>query len=902
MSAAADQAALAGDDAARTADLAEDTEQATRDAVAVLHDAASLAERLTASKVEAAADRTAKTALQAAQAVRDEAVARALEVAGRALAALERLAAGLPPGTDPEAARIAARVMAASVAIERDAQARATELAADTVAKAVHSAADQIAASAVAAAVTAARDRVAMAVDLDDHLIDLAEDTAVAARQAAASTSEAASLTARLRVLEALQDSEELFAETFERAPIGMLLVSLAPDDAGSVLRANTALATLTGRAAQDLVGMQAQSLFPVDTLPTDTLARPPGGNGTGVTEARWTVPGSGERWVEVTGHRHTTRAGRRPFALYQVQDVTRRRRTEEVVRRRRTRLRVAFEQAGTGMVFVDLAGQVGRANPAMARFLGLPQEQLLGESLVMFLAEADRPALRAAIAGLVAGDVDSYQGEHCFSRPGATPTWGLLTGSLVTDADGRADYLVFQAQNVTDRLDAENRLAHQALHDDLTGLPNRILLYDHLEQARARSRRDGSKLAVLFLDLDDFKDVNDSLGHAAGDEVLVEVAARVTSCLRESDTAARLGGDEFVLVCSDLADPADSALVAARLDAALATPFFVAGTALRVSASIGIAVDDGTLAGPDLLRNADTAMYRAKAHGKDRHEVFVPAMLARAVRHLSVASELQVAVEQDQLRLHYQAIYEPRTRRLVGVEALLRWEHPSRGLLHPADFLDVAERRRLMVPIGNWVLCAALPQAARWVASYGERAPRVWINVSGEQLGDGLLPQAASALLSTAGVSADKIGLEITERQLIGRGESVRDDLLALRELGVRLAVDDFGTGFASLEYLRRFPLDEIKIDQSFVGGLGTDRTDTAITTSIVALGRSLDLDVVAEGVETQGQYDRLLDLGCDLVQGYLLQRPADAGAIDLLLDAGVDGNVCGPAHGKSR
>lgn len=427
-------------------------------------------------------------------------------------------------------------------------------------------------------------------------------------------------------------------------------------------------------------------------------------------------------------------------------------------------------------------------------------------------------------------------------------------------------------------------QLAHQALHDDLTGLPNRLLLGDHLSQACARARRAGTHVAVLFLDLDNFKEINDSLGHVAGDQVLIEVAARLRGCLRETDTAARQGGDEFVVVCEDLTDPREADLVADRIDHALAAPLTAGATQVQVTASVGIATAGRAADPQDLLRSADTAMYRAKSNGT-RYEIYDTAMGINALHQLTVAGELSHALARDELRLHYQPMYDLHTGVIVGVEALLRWQHPTRGLLAPAEFLHVAEGRRLMIPIGDWVLATATAQAGLWQRTFGARAPNMWVNISGQQLGKKHLAGIVEQALTETGLAPAKLGLEVTERQLISSADPVRADLLALRGLGLRLAIDDFGTGFNSLDYLRRFPFDDIKIDRSFISGLGNNRTDTAVTSSIIALGRSLEIVVIAEAVETHDQYHRLQDMGCDLAQGYLLQRPAPPETIELLL-----------------
>jgi diguanylate cyclase (GGDEF)-like protein/PAS domain S-box-containing protein len=574
-------------------------------------------------------------------------------------------------------------------------------------------------------------------------------------------------------------------------------------------------------------------------------------------------------------------------YAVVQVEDVTARRSAELALRAREEAFRLAFDHAITAMMFVGVDGELTAANEALLVFLGRPEHDLVGKHIATLTAANEHASLRAGAIKLAAGTISEYQAEHRFQRADGSDLWGVVSGERVDDAEGYPSYLVFQIKDSTPGKQAEIRLARQSFRDGLTGLANRALLRDRLDQARARAARSHSRFAVLSIDLDDFKDVNDRLGHAAGDEVLVEVGARLLGCLRPTDTACRSGGDEFHIVCEDIQEPAEVALLIERIEAALHRPFKAAGTDVHLTVSAGVVAGDGTAPAEETLRDADAAMYRAKENGKNRHEVHSPQMRAALLRRGKLATELEVALADGELRLHYQPMFAIETKEIVGMEALLRWQHPSRGLLAPGHFIDVAESLHLMTPIGDWVIATAIAQAAVWYERVGPRLPVVWVNVSSQQLGMGRIVAHMQQTLAKAGVPPTKFGVEITERHLIGEADDVQGDLLALSDLGVRLAVDDFGTGYGSFDYLRRFPFNEIKIDVSFIAGLGRDRTDTALTSSIVALGRSLDLVVVAEGVETQDQYDRLIALACPVAQGYLLQRPASAEAIDLLLSS---------------
>ena len=859
---------------------------------------ASRAKTATAVAVAAAASATAEIAARAAAAVQSVAVDRALDAASAAVEALETVAAELPADGDRDAADLTAAAVAATVAAEVVTHARATAAAATTVAAAVEAAAVTAAVAAKAAA-TAVEGEAAAAVLTGEAVAASIATTTAATGLVVESTGRVADLAARLRLVAALRHSEHRFQVTFEHAPVGMMLVSLSGADAGRVLRVNPALRELTGRGAREMLGVNGHELVHADDRAAqmaqfDSLVA--GRTSDYMAVVRWRHSDGRDIWVRMS--LHAIREGQEPpaYAVGQIEDITERRLAEDALRVREERFRLAFDNARTGMMFLSVDGRLRRANQAMVVLLGYTDQELLGRSVQSLACTDDQASIGMGISSLVTGETSIYQGEHCFQHADGHAVWGLLNGSVMKNEDGRPNSLVFQVEDVSARRHAEVALAHQVLHDDLTGLPNRPLLAEHLSAACARAESAGTYVAVLFLDLDDFKEVNDSLGHETGDRVLIEVAGRLRGCLRETDTAARLGGDEFVVVCEGLADPREANLVADRIDRALAIPMTAGDTELSVTVSVGISTAGAAAYPESLLRDADTAMYEAKANGKDRYEIYDAAMGVVARRQLTLARELSQALVRDQLLLHYQPTYDLHTGSIIGVEALLRWQHPTRGLLRPAEFLDVAEGRRLMIPIGDWVLATAIAQASTWQHTFGARAPEMWVNISSQQLGRQHLPAVIEQVLAATGLTPAKLGLEVTERQLIGSADAAQADLLDLRDLGLRLAVDDFGTGFNSLGYLRQFPFDEIKIDQSFISGLGRDRTDTAVTTSVIALGRSLELVVVAEGVETEDQYQRLQDLGCDLAQGYLLQRPAPPETIDSLL--ALDGKSLAPTR----
>jgi diguanylate cyclase (GGDEF)-like protein len=428
--------------------------------------------------------------------------------------------------------------------------------------------------------------------------------------------------------------------------------------------------------------------------------------------------------------------------------------------------------------------------------------------------------------------------------------------------------------------------LAHQAVHDALTGLPNRLQVADRLEQALARSSQTGVEVAVLFIDLDRFKLINDGRGHAAGDELLVAVAERLRHVVRSGDVVARFGGDEFVVVCEDQTADFEAALVAGRIIDALQEPVVVNGQEIFLSASIGIAMADGTGTPESLLRDADAAMYRAKANGRARCEFFDATMRTEALDHLETQSALHRALERDELLVFYQPVIDLVSGAVTGVEALVRWKHPQHGLVSPASFIPLAEETGLIVPIGAWVLDQATAQAARWRERSWGRSLTMNVNLSARQLRQPDLIPGMMASLLASGTDPSQLCLELTETTFMDDARSHREVLDGIRGLGVGLAIDDFGTGYSSLTYLKRLPVSVLKIDQAFVRGLGKDASDTAIVKSVIDLAHALGLVVVAEGVEDGDQVAHLRKLGCDQAQGYFFARPQSAEDLERLLD----------------
>ena len=495
-----------------------------------------------------------------------------------------------------------------------------------------------------------------------------------------------------------------------------------------------------------------------------------------------------------------------------------------------------------------------------------------------------DLERVKAEITGHLSGHTPHFENEHRMLHRDGSYRWMLTRGVAVRDELG-AYRMAGSQSDITERKLAVEQLLHDAFHDALTNLSNRALFTDRLKGAAARAasrvRRGGAYLfAVLFLDLDRFKVVNDSLGHIIGDQLLIEIARRLESTLRPGDTIARLGGDEFAVLIEDINDASDAEHVAERLQSGLRLPFNIAGHEVFTSVSIGIALSStGYERGEDLLRDADTAMYRAKSLGKARHQVFDKSMHGLAVALLQLETDMRRAIEREEFLIHYQPIVELRTEKITGFEALVRWQHPDRGLLPPEELIPVAEETGLILPIGRWVLQEACRQMKRWQEEFiAARDLTVTVNISGKQFAQTGLTEQIAGALSDTGLKPENLKLEITESVIMDNAEFATSMLLQLRALDVRLMIDDFGTGYSSLSYLHRFPINTLKIDRSFVGRIGTDIEGWEIVRTIVTLANNLGMDIVAEGVETAEQKEQLIALGCQHGQGYYFSRPVDA------------------------
>jgi diguanylate cyclase (GGDEF)-like protein/PAS domain S-box-containing protein len=560
--------------------------------------------------------------------------------------------------------------------------------------------------------------------------------------------------------------------------------------------------------------------------------------------------------------------------ALLSVRDVRQRRRAEQQMRK----LSHAIEQAADAVMITDRKGIIEYVNPAFEDVTGFSATEALGKKPSILNSgrqdsEFYQDLWRTILAGGVFTDVfinKRKDGALYYEEKTITP---------LKDDSGRVTHFVSTGRDISERMAAQERLQYLAQHDVLTGLPNRALFLDRLQQALARARWHDRGVAVMFIDLDRFKHINDSLGHHIGDRLLIELGGRLEYNLRDGDTVAHFGGDEFVILLTDLASEHDIPPIARKTLGTLEHPFVIDGRELYVTGSIGISLYPNDGADPNtLLKNADAAMYRAKDTGKNNFQFYSAELSAKAFERLDVETRLRRALDRGEFLLHYQPIVDLERGRISGVEALLRWQHPDLGLVAPADFIPVLEETGLIVPVGEWVLHTACSQARRWQGPGIEWPLRMAVNLSGRQFRDGSLVRSVDQVLKDTGMNPKSLELEITESVLMHSHDGSEEVLDLLHARGVRLAIDDFGTGYSSLSYLKRFPLHALKIDRSFVRDVATDAEDASIVRATIAMARSLRLDVVAEGLEGPEQLKVVRDAGCQEAQGYYFAHPQPA------------------------
>jgi len=668
---------------------------------------------------------------------------------------------------------------------------------------------------------------------------------------------------------EALATSEERFRSLSASAPNGIYAI----DSAGRLLYANDRLVELTGLDHDRLAGTGW-----LDMIHPDERARVVSESGPAArerrlaTEFRMVRPDGEVRWVRTRASPLYGRHGEHAGFVGALEDVTQELEAVRELAAREAEYRMLAENSSDFLARHAPDGTYRYASPASVAITGFDPDELVGTLPCDHIAREDEEAV-VQYGERLGEQEEPLTITYRLRRKDGELRWLETIARSVRDEAGVRE-LVSVTRDVSERKEAELELSHAALHDALTGLPNRALFLDRLGLALRRTERRSGSVAVLFCDLDRFKIVNDSLGHDAGDRLLVDVANRIGAALRPADTVARFGGDEFTILCEDIAGEIEAATIAQRIVDVFREPFQLEDGEVFLATSLGIAIARGADdRAADLIRDADAAMYRAKERGKGRYEIFDEAMRADAVARLETESALRRALERGELRLHYQPSVDLASGAITGFEALIRWEHPTRGLLGPGAFLPLAEETGLIVGIGEWVLHEACTEAARW-----SRPLMLSVNLSARQLAQPDLVATVRRALAETRIDPATLCLEITESAVMESGAATTAQLRALKSLGVQLAIDDFGTGFSSLAHLRRFPVDMLKIDGTFVAGLGNEPQDASIAAAVISLAHALDLKTVAEGIETDEQLQILRGLGCDLGQGHLFAHPAPA------------------------
>jgi diguanylate cyclase (GGDEF)-like protein/PAS domain S-box-containing protein len=585
-------------------------------------------------------------------------------------------------------------------------------------------------------------------------------------------------------------------------------------------------------------------------------------------------------RWLQLAAHPAQVEHGRSQRVDGTIMDITDRRAAEE-------RLRLAasvFERSAEGNMVMNAALRIISVNHAFSRITGHEESEAIGRT-PRFLGSGRRAKglFRSIWTNLLAED--QWEGETWMRSKHRESFPCSMSIKAVRDGGGRVTHYIAIFSDITERKQQQEEIWRQAHFDALTGLANRNLFNDRLDRALVQARRNHNKVGVIFLDLDGFKWINDTLGHAIGDELLVTVGRRLQSCVRDEDTVSRAGGDEFTLAIQDLHDPEDLVAIGEKIIAILREPFMLAGVPCRLTGSVGVTVfpDDGD--GVEvLLKNADIAMYRAKQAGKNRIQFYAHQMQADAMARMQIETDLREALLRREFSLHYQPIVDSVSGDLVGAEALIRWRHPQRGFVEPLDFIPTAEDSGLIIEIGEWVLREAARQLKAWHAA-GYPRLRVAVNVSAAQFRTESFSQVLGSLLAEHAIEAGVLMLEITESVLMDDSATTEARMQAIKEQGVGYSLDDFGTGYSSLSYLKRFPVDIVKIDRSFVRDCPEDRSDAHLVQAIIDMAHGLGLKVTAEGVETEEQASFLRKLGCDYLQGYLISRPIPVAEFETLM-----------------
>jgi diguanylate cyclase (GGDEF)-like protein/PAS domain S-box-containing protein len=684
------------------------------------------------------------------------------------------------------------------------------------------------------------------------------------------------------RLHQTLQDNARL-ALAIQHVKTGVIITAAnVPDN--PVIYVNPAFTAMTGYTPADILGENCRILQgPETNLTAVAQVRAAIANHQPIVSTLLNYRKDGTPfWVELDISPVFDPQGNLLNFIGLQSDITARKQAEEALRESEERYALAMQAAHDGIWDWNLRTNKIYYSPRWKTMLGY-EEAEIGDDPKEWLARIhgeDRHQFNQNLATHLSGGTLQFETEHRMQHRDGTYRWMRCRGLAVRDSEGQVVRIAGSQTDITLYKQTEEQLLYQALYDTLTDLPNRTLLTNRLQHLiKLVSRGESYLFAVLFLDVDRFKVVNDSLGHVLGDQLLVAIAQRLSKCLRPSDTVARLGGDEFVILLEGIRDLDEVTAIADRILCELAQPFNLGESEIFTSVSIGIALNVTDYeSAEEMIRDADTAMYRAKAKGRFRYEIFNPGMHQRAVALLQLETDLRRALDRQEFLLHYQPIVSLATQQIIGFEALLRWKHPERGMVSPAEFIPIAEETGLIVPIGLWVLKEACAQMKAWKSQLPQNLPlTISVNLSGKQFTPQLVEEIRQILADT-GLEPQHLRLEITESVLIENTEAATTLLFQLRELGIHLSMDDFGTGYSSLNYLHRFPIDTLKIDRSFISQVDRDGEQLAIVRTIMTLAWNLGMDVIAEGVETSKQLAQLKALKCDAAQGYFFYKPLDS------------------------
>jgi len=676
--------------------------------------------------------------------------------------------------------------------------------------------------------------------------------------------------------------SEQRFRATFEQAAVGIAHVGLD----GRWLRVNHKLCVITGYSEEELLTRDRPSITYPDDMPDELNSMQQllaGDVPSSTKEIRYARKDSSLVWVSLTWSLTRTSTGEPDYFIEVVEDITER---KEATERLRLFARI-FDTINEGVAVTDASNNIMLVNPAFSAITGYSATEAIGKNpRILHSGLMDKVFYDKMWQSIK--KTGRWQGEITDRRKNGESYIEWLSISTMKDERGEFSHHIAVVSDISERKAAEERMVYIAQHDFLTGLPNRMMLHDRLTQAIAHAEREQRKVAVMFLDLDRFKAINDTLGHLTGDKLLQIVADRINSVARTSDTVSRLGGDEFAIMLPYIENTDDIAMIALKLLASIAGPCVIDGNEIEVTTSIGISVfpEDG-VDSESLIAHADAAMYQAKGNGRNNYQFFTREMNRRTLERILIKNKLSHALERNELFLLYQPQVDLQSGHIIGAEALIRWDNPLYGKVLPAQFIPIAEENGLIPPIGEWVLREACRQNQEW-RKLGLMKITMAVNLSSVQFRQKNLGEIIKAILSESGLAPSGLELEITESVVMQDAEAAILLLEDMKAMGLKLSVDDFGTGYSSLNYLKRFPIDKFKIDKSFVRDLTTDTDDAVIVSTIISMAHSLKLKVIAEGVETAEQLAFLKQQGCDEIQGYYFSQPVSAEEFRKLLSSG--------------